>query len=98
MGVTCSMPNSNQLTSISRGVYEGQPVQGVRYAMEPHMSGWFITTDDYDGDVESLHNEHLCHVLEKRPDLVDYLCLPIGWRFDTRRHDVWFDESVSNQS
>jgi hypothetical protein len=59
------------------------------------MSGWWITTDRYDGNVTSLKQEHLYHVTARRPDLAPYIALPYGFRFDfAAREDVWFDEGV----
>lgn len=94
--VDCELPRSESLVAVSVGVFEGEPVQGVRYRMEPHMSGWVITADAYDGNVSSLRTEHISHLIKSRPDLLRYLCLPVGWRFDTARDDVWFDESVQH--
>ena len=95
--VQCDMPQSNQLVAVSIGVFDGDQVQGVRYYMEKQMSGWIVTTDRYNGDVNSLSMEHFSHLSEKRPDLVKYLCLPVGWRFDTSRRDVWFDETIQEE-
>lgn len=94
MNVECKMPDHDQLVAISDGVYEGEAVQGVRYSMEPHMSGWIITTNQYDGNVGTLRTEHIKHLMDHRRDLLQYLCLPVGWRFDTERNDVWLDEKV----
>ena len=72
------------------------PVQGVRYPSPDPMSGWWITTDQYDGDINSLKREHTSHVTAARPDLAKYLALPTGFRFDlSGREDVWLDEKVS---
>lgn len=67
-------------------------MQGVRYPSPEHMSGWWVTTDRYDGDVRTLRHEHLYHLTAARPDLARYVALPFGFRFDLGRHeDVWFD-------
>jgi hypothetical protein len=94
-GIGCQLPTTDSLVAISEGVFEGDPVQGVRHRMDMHMSGWIITSDLYDGNVSSLRTEHLVHLIESRPDLEKYLCLPIGWRFDSARDDVWFDQQVA---
>jgi hypothetical protein len=89
-------PNPDQLVVISEGVFEGLAVQGVRYPSPEHMSGWWITTDRYDGNIKSLKHEHCYHLCAKRPDLTKYLALPHGYRFDLARgQDIWFDENVS---
>ena len=88
-------PRPDRLVAVSEGVFEGGPVQGVRYVSPEHMSGWWITTDRYDGNVRSLKREPLHHLTARRPDLAPYIALPYGFRFDfATREDVWFDESV----
>jgi hypothetical protein len=85
----------DKLTVISAGVLEGLPVQGIRYPSPEHMSGWWITTDHYDGNIKSLRHEHTYHVTAARPDLARYLALPNGFRFNFAvAEEVWFDEKV----
>jgi hypothetical protein len=89
-------PTPDKLTVISKGVLEGLPVQGVRYPSPEHMSGWWITTDQYDGNIDSLMHEHTYHVTAHRPELAKYLALPFGFRFDLSSfEDIWFDEKVA---
>ena len=87
-------PRADQLVATSKGVHEGDVVQGVRYEAPEHMSGWYLTTGRYDGNVDSLMVEHLYHVLDRRPDLARYVALPPGYRFDTTSgdDDVWLDD------
>lgn len=98
-GGNFSPPRPEQLTVISAGVLEGLPVQGVRYSSPDHMSGWWITTEDYDGDITNLRNEHTYHVTAARPDLAQYLALPNGFRFDlSTREDVWFESEIAEEN
>ena len=91
-----SPPQPNQLVVISDGVLQGDAVQGVRYPSPEHRSGWWITTDRYDGDIRSLTHEHLYHLTAARPDLTRYVALPFGFRFDQANGEaVWFDEEVA---
>ncbi len=95
-GAAFEPPRPDRLTVISKGVLEGLPVQGVRYPSPEPMSGWWITTDLYDGDTKSLQREHTYHITAARPDLAKYLALPPGFRFDLGvREDVWKDEKVA---
>ena len=95
-GTEFSPPRPNQLVVISDGVLQGDAVQGVRYPSPEHMSGWWITTDRYDGDIRSLTQQHHYHVTAARPDLGRYIALPSGFRFDQADgEDVWFDEEVA---
>lgn len=89
-----------QLVAISKGVLEGRrPVEGVRYPSPKHMSGWWLTTDEYDGDIDSIVTVHFEHIIEARPDLAIYMALPHGYRFDLGGdpEHVWFDEDVKNE-
>lgn len=89
-------PRPDRLTVVSKGVLEGMPVEGVRYPSPEHMSGWWLTTDEYDGNIESLRHHHTYHVTAARPELAKYLALPEGFRFNlaSRTADVWLDETV----
>lgn len=87
-------PRADQMIVISDGVYEGEIVQGVRYQSPKHMSGWWITTDRYDGDVNSLKTVHAYHLTEKRPDLAKFLALSAGHRFYSDSGEVKFDQKL----
>ena len=90
-------PRADQMVAISVGVYEGDAVQGVRYAAPDHMTGWYLTTERFDGDVNTLTVEHLYHLTATRPDLARYVALPPGYCFDTTTgEDVWFDSEVAD--
>lgn len=94
VGADFTTPRFEQLIVISDGVLEGEETEGVRYPSPEHMSGWWITTDKYDGNTKSLKTVHAQHVAVNRPDLVKYLGLPHGYRFHELTNDAWFDEKV----
>lgn len=88
-------PRPDQLVVVSDGVLEGDAIKAVRYPSPEHMSGWWMVTDRYNGDVNSMRQEHMYHLTARRPDLAPYIALPFGYRFDLTRHeDVWLDEEV----
>lgn len=89
-------PTFSQNIVISKGVYEGLPIEGVRYSSPKHMTGWWLITDEYDDNVNSLLNVHYFHVAFKRPDILKYLALPFGFRFFTDGHisEVRFDDKI----
>lgn len=88
-------PAMRQMVVVSNGVFEGEIVKGVRYPSPEHMSGWWLITDRYNGDVKTLKPEHAFHFAQRRTDLVRYFALPFGFRFDlTSGQDVWFDDKV----
>lgn len=97
-GAEFSPPRPNKLTAVSVGVLEGLPIQGVRYPWREHMSGWLLVTEKWDSDVRSLTCHHTYHVTAARPDLAQYLALPIGFRFESgKQQKVWLDPEVANQ-
>ncbi|WP_306352561.1 hypothetical protein [Flavobacterium sp. '19STA2R22 D10 B1'] len=89
-------PIINQKIVISDGVLEGNPVEAIRYESPKHMSGWWITTDLYNDDINSLKQIELPELNSKRPDLIQYLALDNGYRFfiDRDIEDVWLDETI----
>ncbi|RTE10920.1 hypothetical protein EJQ19_06420 [Paenibacillus whitsoniae] len=93
---TPKFPIFNQMIVISNIVYEGLAVDAVRYLSPEHMSGWWLTTDLYDDNVESLMTVHYHHVAFIRPELIKYFALPYGYRFNItgKEQDVWFDENA----
>lgn len=91
-----AFPSFSQNIVISKGVYEGLAVNGVRYSSPNHMTGWWLTTDLYDSNINSLMNVHFFHVAFKRPDILKYLALPVGYRFyfSDEESGAWFDDKV----
>ncbi|WP_284640782.1 immunity protein Imm33 domain-containing protein [Paenibacillus silviterrae] len=89
-------PFFGQKVAISRGVYEGMDCEGVRYPSPDHMTGWYITTDQYDGNFQSLMVVHYYHLAFKRTDLLPYLALPYGFRFSKyeSKIEVWLDSTI----
>lgn len=95
------MPLGDELlVVISEGVYEGNvPIEGVRYPSPDHMSGWWLTTDGYNGDTDTLKTVHFHHIVEKLPEVAIYMALPFGYRFQLGGDEdcVWFDEDVASE-
>jgi len=91
---------TNQLVVISEGVYEGLPIEGIRYPSPEHMSGWWLITDQYDDNIQSLKTVHFQHILDTRLDIVNYMALPFGFRFTVGYQDdiVEYDINVANES
>ncbi len=50
VGAPFTPPRADQMVTVSAGVYEGDPVQGVRYRAPEHMTGWHLTTAQFSGD------------------------------------------------
>ncbi|MBX3257335.1 MAG: hypothetical protein KF862_24635 [Chitinophagaceae bacterium] len=95
-GAKPDIPLIGQKVAVSKEIYEGSEVNGVRYKSPSHMTGWYLTSNSYKGDIKSLSVDHLYHLLKKRPDLAKFMALPFGYRFykDFKEEDVWLDEEV----
>lgn len=100
MGTTMSPPHASDRAAVSQGVLEGTlAVEGVRYPSNKPNSGWYLTTDLYDGDYRSMRVIHLEHLISARPELLPLIALPSGFRFEVRtktQPDVWFDDEVAS--
>jgi hypothetical protein len=94
-GARYDPPLADRLVVVTDGVFEGDPAEGVRYPSPAHMSGWWISTDRYDGDPDTLRREHAYHVTARRPDLARFLALPFGFRFTGA--DAWLDSAVASR-
>ena len=94
-GAAFCPPKGDSMVVVSDGVWEGRDLEAMRYPAPEHMSGWWLITDLYDGNVESVRTEHAYHLVEKRPELVQYLALPPGfWLRTGADSGIWFDEKL----
>ena len=88
-------PTFSQMIVVSKGVIEGRELNAVRYPSAGHMTGWWLTTDLYNGNINSLETLHYYHVAFNRPDIIKWLALPFGFRFISGSKDkIWFDSEV----
>lgn len=72
------------------------PVHGLRHPPESGTSGWFCWTGDLSEDSDFFVPIHLSHLVERLPELADFLDLPPGSRFLVAPDyvDVWEDDSL----
>jgi hypothetical protein len=99
-GAEFAPPLPKQMIAVSSGVFEGRrPVEGIRYQAPPHMSGWYLTTDEYDGNVDSLRVDHTYHLTAARAELSRLLALPPGYWFILRddSEDIGFDAEAASE-
>ncbi|MBX3288812.1 MAG: hypothetical protein KF855_05640 [Acidobacteria bacterium] len=78
---------------------ENDPINGLRHPSEEGTTGWFIWTGEYSEAADFF--QPLCaeHLLQKRPDIIKYLGLGVGFRFLADKNgyeDVWYDEKLNN--
>lgn len=91
-----SPPRPDRKIVISEGVYCGGNVTGVRYPSPEHMSGWWLTSDEYNGDTKTLKIVHLYHLTAHRPDIMPFIALPFGYRFFIQgaESSAWHDQKI----
>ena len=81
-GTSFSLPLFTQNLAVSSGVLEGTVVQGIRYNEPGHMSGWYLTSPLYDGNIKNMMVIPLQNLVVKRKDLLQFLALPPGYTFE----------------
>ena len=75
------------------------PINGLRHPSEPGTSGWFIWTGEYSEAADFFQPICAEHLLQRRPDIIKFLGLDVGFRFLSHRNnyvDIWFDEDLKN--
>ena len=91
-------PSVNSKIVYSDGVLEGLQTDGIRYPSPNHMSGWWLTTSLYNGNIETLKQIHLYDFAASRPDLLKFLALPFKCRFNvSASHSaIWLDDTIED--
>ncbi len=87
-----NIPLFTQNIAISKGVFDGLDVQGIRYLEPSHMSGWYLTTKEYDNDIKKMSVVSLQELVINRKDLLQFLGLPVGYVFETlpgNKCNIW---------
>jgi hypothetical protein len=90
--------SGGDIVGISRNVREGAlPINGLRHPPAGEASGWYIwaggepsASDDFFVPLHAAHLDEWC------PEVLRYLGLAPGWRFQIApgHEDVWFDPSL----
>ena len=92
-------PLFSQQIVISKDIFDAQIINAVRYPSPSHMTGWWLTSESFNGDVLTLEIIHYYHLAFKRPDILKYLALPFGFRFHlSTQTNIWFDQEVAKEA
>lgn len=83
VNVQSDMPKIMQKIAFNTEVLSNKDVKGRRYHEPSHMSGWYIITDEFNGDIKTLNVWPLIDFVKHRKDLVKFLALPEGMSFET---------------
>jgi len=93
-------PPLDQKIGVSKNLTSGvMPINGLRHPPENGTAGWYIWAGDYSEADDFFQPLHIQHLIEVYPDILKYLGLPPGYRFqiDSKGYeDVWKDESLLN--
>jgi len=103
--------NFGSLVAVSPGVLlSAAALQGVRYAKDGRMTGWWIFEQGYDGSVDnfaSMQTAHVFHLIACQPRVAPILGLGVGYAFrvdaefsgDTQAEiAIWYEEDIGGQS
>lgn len=96
-GVVPLFPSFSQSIVISNGVYERKDIEAIRYESPQDMCGWWLITDDYDNNIESLMTVHYYHVAFKHPDILKFLALPFGYQFLMENGEIEITKDDENE-
>jgi len=93
------LPNlSGWKVGVSKNINSGlMPLNGLRHPAQNGTTGWYIWAGDYSEDPNFFEPVHIEHIEQKLPQVVKYLGLPAGWRFqidDKGHEDVWKDKTL----
>lgn len=98
LGVVPLETLADQKVGVSQGVLDGaEPLHGLRHKPTVGTAGWFLWTGgEPSSDPEFFRPMHASHLAEVRPEVLQYLALPPGWRFLVAAgyEDVWFDAQL----
>ncbi|GAA4807124.1 immunity protein Imm33 domain-containing protein [Litoribaculum gwangyangense] len=77
---------------------ELEPINGLRHPEHGKMNGWYIWSGEWSNADAFFKPLCLEHLIEKKPDIIKYLGLDVGFRFliDKKGYeDVWFDQNIT---
>src|SRR5689334_3598876 len=97
-GVDPHVTDDHLKVGIARNVRDGiQPLNGLRLLPDGDTTGWYIWAGEEISDQSDFFAPlHLSHLREWCPDVLPYLQLPPGWRFQIapEHEDVWLDDEL----
>ncbi len=73
------------------------PLNGLRHQPEFETCGWYLwAAEEISSKDDYFKPMHVFHLIEKCPNILRYLSLPVGWRFLVAYNyeDVWFDKEI----
>jgi hypothetical protein len=91
----------DQMIAVSKDLANGvMPINGLRHPPAGKSVGWFVWAGgEINNDISTWDTIHAQHLIEKYPQILKYLGLPPGYRFqidDKGYEDIWKDENLLN--
>lgn len=97
-GAMPELPVAETKLGISENVKSGSlTINGLRHPPTESTCGWYIWAgEEISEDPEFFLPLHVSHIEDWCPEVLQYLALPPGWRFQIAPgyEDVWYDESL----
>jgi hypothetical protein len=92
----CRMDTADSKLGVSRSLLTADwewPIHGLRHMPAAGTSGWYCWTGEWSSDPDFFLPLHQQHLLERVPELAEYLDLPPGSRFLIAPDyvDIWED-------
>jgi len=88
----------DQKIGVSKNLTSGEmPINGLRHPPENGTAGWYIWAGEWSDANDFFEALHIQHLIEKYPQLLKYLGLPPGYRFQVDSNgyeDVWEDKNL----
>jgi len=75
-----------------------EPINGLRHPKEKNTTGWYIWSGEYSEKDDFFKPICAEHLLQRRPEIIKYLGLDIGYRFLADKNgyeDIWFDKEIT---
>jgi hypothetical protein len=94
MGCEFAPVRADRFAAYTDASMSSEAIHGAHYPSPEHNSGWYFATREYDAAKDQLIVDRLYNVIDKRPELIAYLGLPVGWRFDSPEAKVFFDREI----
>ena len=76
-----------------------EKLNGLRHKTEKGKICWYIWSGEYSENDDFFKPICAEHLLQKRPEIIKYLGLDIGFRFISDKNgyeDIWYDEKLKN--
>ena len=100
LGVTPLTPRNGTKLGIALGTLGKAPINGLRHEASNGTNGWFLCCGEELSEEESFFSPlHVEHISEYLPEVLPYLELPPGYRFQIDSagyEDVWEDSELRN--